>query len=77
MRFSLQIFFFGLLIFFMLMGTIFVFVTVQVFQHSLLSIAPGELPPEEVREATISVAIQQGVSLFSCPSGNFILLSRE
>jgi len=60
MRFSLQIFFFGLLIFFMLMGTIFVFVTVQVFQHSLLSIAPGELPPEEVREATISVAIQQG-----------------
>ncbi|HEX9722366.1 MAG TPA: HAMP domain-containing sensor histidine kinase [Candidatus Paceibacterota bacterium] len=42
------------------MGAIFVFVTVQVFQHSLLSIASGELPPEEVSEATISVAIQQG-----------------
>ena len=65
MRFSLQALFIGLFIFFMLMGAIFVFVAVQVFQHSLLNIAPGELRSEEISEATISVAIQQGFIVFA------------
>jgi len=60
MRFSLQTFFIGLLIFFVLMGGVFVFVAVQVFEHNLISISAEEIADETIRQAIISVAIQQG-----------------
>lgn len=65
MRFSLQTFFIGLLIFFVLMGGVFVFVAVQVFQHNLISISPEDIDEETIRQATISVALQQGFIVFA------------
>ncbi|OHA65219.1 MAG: hypothetical protein A3D64_02325 [Candidatus Wildermuthbacteria bacterium RIFCSPHIGHO2_02_FULL_49_9] len=60
MRISLRAFILGLLAFFVFMGGIFVYLATQVFYHNLLQSAPENTPEELLREATISIAIQQG-----------------
>jgi signal transduction histidine kinase len=78
MRFSLRNLFIGLLALFVIMGSVFVYVAVQVFQHSLLGVASEEVAEELIREATISVALQQGfiilVMLILVGGGFFFLM---
>lgn len=65
MRFSLQTLFVGLIIFFVIMGAIFVFLAAQVFHHNLITRIPEHLSENVIREALIAVAVQQGFIIFA------------